>query len=131
MRYFTLIYVLLVTASQLCFSVRASAQQILERKVNLSVENESLKTVFQQLREQVPVNFVYSSKAGVQQISVTIRAEDQRLSVVLNEILPDHLTFEVVNNAVVIKIVKPGIGSKSDRADGDTPGGIIEGEMIR
>ncbi|WP_411274964.1 SusC/RagA family TonB-linked outer membrane protein, partial [Daejeonella sp.] len=103
MRYSALTIILLITTFQLCFSYNIAAQEVLQRKVNLSVQNETLRNVIKQINQQTQADFVYSSKSDLRKIYISVKAQDRKLESVLNEILPHNLTYEVIGNKIIIK----------------------------
>ncbi|MHB1177446.1 MAG: SusC/RagA family TonB-linked outer membrane protein, partial [Daejeonella sp.] len=108
MRYSALTIIFLITTLQLCFSYDIVAQEILKRKVNLSVQNETLRNVIKQINLQTQADFVYSSKSDLRKIYISVKAQDRKLESVLNEILPHNLAYEVVGNKIIIKNTTSG-----------------------
>lgn len=119
MRYSALSIILLITTFQLCFSYNIAAQEILQRKVNLSMQNETLRNVIKQLNKQTQADFVYSSKSDLRKIYISLKVRDRELGSVLNEILPHNLTYEMVGNKIVIK----------NKASGQESGNFISGSI--
>ncbi|GGE98095.1 TonB-dependent receptor [Hymenobacter cavernae] len=80
-----------------------SAQDAMNRRINLQINNQELKTALRQISQQADVKFVYSSRLINTQQKVTLQAREQRLDEVLNQLLtPLNLAFEVLQNQVVI-----------------------------
>lgn len=113
MRYSALSIILVMTTFQLCFSYNIAAQEVLQRKVNLSLYNETLRNVIKQINQQTQADFVYSSKADLRKIIISVNVRDRELGSVLNEILPHNLTYEMVGNKIVIKNTASGHESRN------------------
>lgn len=108
MRYSALTIILLIATFQLCFSYNIAAQEILQRKVTLSAQNETLRDVIKQINQQTQTDFVYSSKSDLRKIFISVKVQARELESVLNEILPPNLTYELVGNKIVIKNITSG-----------------------
>ena len=80
-----------------------SAQEILNRKVNISIENQELKRVLTLIEKEVNVKFTYRPNiiTTSQKISLTVNGEP--LSSVLNKILnPVKIKYKVVSNQIIL-----------------------------
>ncbi len=62
------------------------AQDILDRKVTLYLENVELRSALSQLEREANIQFGYSSKAIKVQRRVSIAANNQRLADILNNV---------------------------------------------
>ncbi len=79
------------------------AQDILDRKVTLHLENVALRNALTQLENQANIQFGYSSKAIKVQRRVSITATNQRLADILNDVLkPMHISYRVVNDQIIL-----------------------------
>lgn len=103
MQYSALTIVSLIVSLQLSFSSTTKAQEILERKVSISTTNETLRNVIKELSQQTKVGFVYSSKSNLTNTYVSVKAENSELKVVLDKILPDNITYDVIDDRIIIK----------------------------
>lgn len=120
MRYTKLTILLLVSAIQCSFLFRASAQEILERRVSLTAKKESLKSIIKKLNRLTKVEFVYSSKADLRRQFVTVDFHDLKLEIVLEKILwPMHLNFQWTGDHIVIT-------SMRNEGDSDSPASPAE-----
>src|SRR5690606_11165918 len=100
-RYSLLTIALLTTTFQLTFS-NPSAQEILQRKVSLSADNENLKSIIKTINDQTRVDFVYSSKSNLDKVYVSVKVQEGELGSVLNKILPPTISYEVVSDKIVL-----------------------------
>ncbi len=79
------------------------AQDILEKKVTLHLENVELRNALNKLETEAQVQFGYSSKAVKVQRRVSIMANNQRLADILYNVLkPMHISYRVVNGQIIL-----------------------------
>ncbi len=103
------------------FIWNASAQNSLEKKVTLSVKKELLKNVFQTIKEQTGVYFVYNDDLLSGTKPVTINVKNESIKDVLELALLDQaLTYKFEDNYVII--------SKEDQQQPDKV--IIKGTVL-
>jgi TonB-dependent SusC/RagA subfamily outer membrane receptor len=80
------------------------AQEILKRKVSISVQNQEIGAIVDQLAKSADVQFLYSREIVSSQRKVTYRATNEPLSKVLEALLtPLKLHYEVVGQHIVLK----------------------------
>ncbi|MBL7815189.1 MAG: TonB-dependent receptor [Saprospiraceae bacterium] len=79
------------------------AQDILEKKVTIRLDNVELRNALQELEKEANVQFGYSSKAIKVQRKVSVNAQNQRLAEVLNTIFnPMRISYRVVNDQIIL-----------------------------
>ncbi len=100
--------------TQVCLSVLfvsmsfagPKAQDILEKKITVNLENVELRNALSQLERTADVQFGYSSKAIQLKRKVSITANNQRLADVLNGTLkPMNINYTVVNGQIILTSV--------------------------
>ena len=80
-----------------------SAQELLNKKVNISIENQELKQVLSIIEKEVNVKFTYRPNIFVSTQKVSLNAKDEILSTVLTKILsPLKIKYKVVSNQIVL-----------------------------
>ena len=78
-------------------------QVILDRKVSVKVESQTIETVLDQLEKQLNVRFVYSPSLIGADRKVTLRIADKSLTQALDELLaPRKIQYEVHNNRIIL-----------------------------
>jgi TonB-linked SusC/RagA family outer membrane protein len=86
----------------------AVAQTVLERKITLQVEAQTIKETLSRIAKQANIRFVYSQQLIGAERKVTLQAQEQPLSTVLDEMLsPLKIQYEVSNDRVVLRAPKP------------------------
>lgn len=86
------------------YANEADAQTDLNHKIYLNVQDESLAKVLKQIEKQVRLSFVFSSKLIQSNQKVNATFVDKSLSFVLDNLLtPRQLSFEVVDNMIILK----------------------------
>lgn len=95
-----LLYVIFCVAS---YAHETSGQAVLEKRVTLNVQEVKFKKVLQLLGEQANVKFVYSSNSIDSQRKVTLTALNQRLDIVLEDLLnPYAIEFAVSDGKMIM-----------------------------
>ncbi|UOQ80442.1 TonB-dependent receptor [Hymenobacter sp. 5414T-23] len=95
-------------ASDAAVAQPAVAQTVLERKITLQVEAQTIKETLGQIAKQANIRFVYSQQLIGAERKVSLQAQDQPLSTVLDEVLsPLKIQYEVSNDRVVLRAPKP------------------------
>jgi TonB-linked SusC/RagA family outer membrane protein len=105
--------------SSYAYDYAADAQGILDKTVSISVEKGQLKDVFFTLKNQTGARFVYSSKTIEAARKVSIKANQKKLSEVLEELLtPFGITFKLVKDRIILyKIQSNAFFNAADAAE--------------
>ncbi len=92
------------------YAHETSGQAVLEKRVSLDVQGVRFKKVLSMLGEQADVRFFYSSNSIDSQRKVTLKAFNQRLDLVLKELLnPYSIEFTVSDGKMIsLTPVMPG-----------------------
>ena len=99
---------------------------LLERNINISVNNSSLESVLKKVSSITSLKFVYSKDfIDVNQL-ITIDAEKQSLRSVLNDVLTKHnIHYEVINGDVVLDMQQPKTAQSSEAEQQIVVTGIV------
>ena len=82
------------------------AQDILEKKVTIHLENVELRNALSHIENQANIQFGYSSKAIKVKRKVSIIADNQRLADILNNIFkPMQISYRVINDQIILTTV--------------------------
>jgi TonB-linked SusC/RagA family outer membrane protein len=82
----------------------AAVQTVLERKITLQAESQTIKEILSRIAKQANVRFVYSQQLIGAERKVSLQAQEQPLSTVLDEVLsPLKIQYEVSNDRVVLR----------------------------
>lgn len=83
--------------------------QDLNQRISLDVDRKTLKQTLDQIAAQAHISIIYSDLSGVIRKEVTIHVKDKAVSKVLDDLLrPLNLTYENIDNRIVIKFVSAG-----------------------
>ncbi len=94
-----LLYAILCGAS---YAHETSGQAVLEKRVSLDVQGVRFKKVLSMLGEQADVRFIYSSNSIDSQRKVTLKVSNQKLDLVLKELLsPYSIEFAVSDGRMI------------------------------
>ncbi|NSL88305.1 TonB-dependent receptor [Chitinophaga sp. Mgbs1] len=94
---------LLFTLTGMCYAMEGKSQSLLDNKVSITVQGQSLKTALLALEKQADVQFIYSSEVINVKRDVTITATGQPLRDVLASLLAGTgVGFEAVNKQIVL-----------------------------
>lgn len=98
-----------------------------DSRFNISFENATIETIFDELRNQSDVNFIFNHEELSKCAPVKISLSNATLKEVLLEILKDTgLTYEVVNNTIVITPIK----SKANKSSRSILKQTVRGNVI-
>ncbi len=96
-----------------------NAQPALSQRINLSVKNQQVESLFREIEQQADVRFVFSRSLIRADRKVSIRVKNQPLYKVLQEVLtPLELKYRASDNLVII--------SRSDRKDEAQLRGLLD-----
>ncbi|WP_254412154.1 SusC/RagA family TonB-linked outer membrane protein [Dyadobacter diqingensis] len=85
------------------FAHDSRAQQVLDRKVSLSVRNVSLQEALRKLERSGEVKFVYSENVVSTSRLVSVETKNARLTTVLDKLFQSYgITYSVVNDRIVL-----------------------------
>ncbi|UOG76121.1 TonB-dependent receptor [Hymenobacter tibetensis] len=92
-------------AQPIAVPTSVSAQTVLERKITLAVEGQSIKETLTKIARQANIRFVYSQQLIGAERKVSVHVKDENLASVLDEILaPLKIEYEVTNGRVVLRV---------------------------
>lgn len=80
----------------------AYAQSILNKKISLQADDESLRNVLSQIKTKADVKFVYSSNHIAMDTKISALAKDEELGSVLNKVLGQLDIKYIVNDGFII-----------------------------
>ncbi len=81
----------------------ARTQELLDRRVTISVKQEEIRTVFTKLEKQTGINFLYSSNLVNPAQKVTFKVQKEPLSTALDRLLaPLRLSYEVSDKHIIV-----------------------------
>lgn len=102
----TLLAMKLTAILLLCFALQASSKGF-SQKVNLNVKNAPLTSVFEELRKQTGVSFMWDEKTIRMSQPVTIRITAGTLQDALTAIMRNQpLSYSIIDNMVLIRVRK-------------------------
>ena len=80
-----------------------AAQELLNRKISIRVENQNFETIISALEKQTDVKFTYRSKLVSNAQKISLSANNEPLFQVLDKILtPLKIKYKVFNSQVVL-----------------------------
>jgi TonB-linked SusC/RagA family outer membrane protein len=83
----------------------ATAQTVLERTVTVQAESQSIKAILTQLAKQANIRFVYSQQLVGADRKVSVRAQNEPLATVLDEIFaPLKIEYEINHDRIVLRL---------------------------
>ena len=104
------------------------AQGVLEQRITLRVEAQTIKATLNQIARQANIRFVYSQQLVGAERKVTINAQDAPLLAVLDEVLaPLKIQYEVANKRVVLQAAsRAGAAKTASRPDVPISGRVVD-----
>lgn len=96
--------ILALVCSVAAFATDTDAQSLLEQKITLRVQNADVRTVLRQVERQTEARFVYNSILIRSERKLTLTANQETLSSVLNRLLkPLQIDYEVSKNMILLR----------------------------
>lgn len=105
------VVILLITWG-VSFAAVTNAQKVLDKKITLEIQNQSMKDVLNEIQNQVQVKFAYkSSIGGIGDLSINVRNE--RLADVLSRLFsPYSIGYELIEDQmIVIQLIESNDGT--------------------
>jgi len=97
---------LVVFFTGISFAFDGKAQEFLNKTINLKVEDTKLRAVLKAIEQQTEVQFVYSSKAIKADRRLSVNANGQKLSEVLQTVLaPLRISYRIVEGQIILNPV--------------------------
>jgi|SRR5690606_28884146 len=94
---------ILLILTGVSFARVGNAQEVLEKQISLNLSDKSLKEVLENIESKADVKFAYSKQSVGSQLGISLTAENEKLSAVLDKLLkPMHLNYEVIGKQIVL-----------------------------
>jgi TonB-linked SusC/RagA family outer membrane protein len=91
------------------YAYEGEAQEILEGKISLQIQNQKVSRVLKQIEKQADVKFVFSSALIGANRTISLHVQEQSLNDVLEHLLlPLNLNYEVSGRTIIVRRVKLG-----------------------
>ena len=96
--------ILWVTFAEMSLANPITAQELLDKRISLTVDNKEVKLVISKIEKQADVKFMYSPQAINTNRKVSLTADNLRLEEVLkNLFLPMNVEFEIVGRQIILR----------------------------
>lgn len=93
------------------FAVPAKAQDVLQKKVSISLEKGSIKTLLKSIEKQTNVLFSYKKDLIANDEPLTVDIKNEKVEYVLRKVLtPRNITFETVGERQIILVRSKALG---------------------
>ncbi|WP_311950083.1 SusC/RagA family TonB-linked outer membrane protein [Mucilaginibacter terrae] len=104
-----------ITFSQLLISLilsavtyaKSSHAQIFDKVVSVNIQEPNLDRALKVIEQSANVKFVYSKSIIKTDTKINYQATNQRLDVVLNNILPQQIAYQLINDRIVLSNKRP------------------------
>lgn len=104
MRISSIQILLAILLAHISYAIDGKAQEPLNRRVTISVQNQDVESVLKLIEKQADVQFLFSREIIQSKRKINCQAKNEPLSQALNQILtPLNLTYEVVGQQILIK----------------------------
>jgi TonB-linked SusC/RagA family outer membrane protein len=96
--------IVILAGSGVVLATESSGQEVLKRKISIELKDKQMSLLLAKLEEVANIRFVYSPEVIPVENRASVNAYRQPLGEVLTELLgPYHITFEAVDNQVVLR----------------------------
>ncbi len=121
------------TFSLVAFAHDTKAQELLDKKITLKVEDQQVKNVLSKIEKQAEIKFMYTHEIIKANRKVSISAADERLEDVLKKLLePLRISYEVSGKRILLSSplseASPGTKTESQPLDFAVSGKITDNE---
>ncbi|WP_311953773.1 TonB-dependent receptor [Mucilaginibacter terrae] len=105
----SLLHILLIALTfQVSFSSPLKAQEILERRISIALNNQNLEAALKKIAAKAEVRLVYNNAIWKKAANVSIAVTNTRLRDALDEVLSSsELSYEVINDQFIVLKQKP------------------------
>jgi len=118
---------LAILLTGVAYSTPLRAQDMLDKKVNITVQNSTLMDVLADLQKNNSVKFIYSKSSINMQKKVSIEAVNQPLKSVLDQILkPNGIDYELLKGRIILGRSPVTVGDGQDNVVVNETGDKIE-----
>ncbi|MRS61996.1 TonB-dependent receptor [Larkinella terrae] len=112
---------LAVLCVSLAYAIDSPAQDLLEKRISIRLEDKSLKTILAKIESEAEVKFMYSPKAIQADRRASVRTRNQSVREVLESVLkPFNINYRVVGTQIVLSLQVP-VSPTSDESTGSPP----------
>ncbi len=100
-----LFYSFLTLALTICsFAKKADGQEILDKKITVSIKDENFKSALQKISQEAGVKFSYTRNTIPEKEKISLIANDETLATIFYSLFqPYNIHFEAVGNQVILK----------------------------
>ncbi|GAB3549230.1 TonB-dependent receptor [Spirosoma fluminis] len=92
------------TLAHVGFALDSKAQELLSRRISISVQNEDVEVTIKRIEKQANIQFLFSREIIQSKRKINYQAKNEQLSRVLAHILsPLNLSYEVVGEQIILK----------------------------
>ncbi|GAA4442212.1 TonB-dependent receptor [Ravibacter arvi] len=92
----------------------ADAQDLLNRRINLQLENRKVAEILVRIERQANIRFTYRTRLISEELRATVNYRNDKLLDVLDHLLtPLHIKYRVIGNQVVLTADEPATGQVS------------------
>lgn len=86
---------------------KSTSAQILDKIVSVTIKEPNLESALKVIEKSAGVKFVYSKSIIQTNKQVNFTANAQRLDAVLNSVLPEQISYQLINDRIVLSNKKP------------------------
>lgn len=105
---------LTLATTAVLFAKDVNGQGVLDKKISVTIKNETFKSVLRKLSSEAGIRFAYTRNTVPEKDKVTLEATDESLASVLRTLfMPYHISFEAIGSQVILKkdgrlVIGPG-----------------------
>jgi len=129
----SVLYVLLIMlATSLAFAKNGSAQELLNRRITVKLNNQKLSVALRQIGNLATVKFIYSPQVIPVDQKVTLNPQNETLSAVLESLLtPLNIGYEISGDQLVLRMVPaPKSAEKPETNKAGSVDKLIKGSVM-
>lgn len=118
MRFTGLQMILMTIFAAMVFAHETKSQDILNKQVTIRVEAVEIKKLLNDIERQTAAKFVYSNSTVKSSSKVSLHVVTERLSVVLDKVLPPlHISYEVMGERIILSKLESRTGQINEEVE--------------
>ncbi|MEZ0485131.1 SusC/RagA family TonB-linked outer membrane protein [Fibrella aquatica] len=121
-----LLYILCISFAN---AAHVNAQEILDRKISLTITNQNIEQILDQIERTADVKFMYSPQLILATRKTSISVKKEKLSSLLDELLrPLKINYEVIDNKILLNRATTTSGGSAQAVEQTITGKITDAE---
>src|SRR5688500_3270605 len=104
MRVTLVLFYMMVTFVNIALAKKTNGQEILDKKITLSINKQGLKNILTSIEKLAEIKFAYTEQTIPLNKKISVEAREERLGDVLQRLFkPFNVSYELSGNQIILK----------------------------